>query len=104
MYKYSEIRLCPVCNSKKRPVKYAFKYLTVVQLLEKTPIVRALDISYYERTMDQTPSNSKMHSTRFTPFCKLVYRMIAFPIEQHGGVLINLFNMTEGLWVWAQKK
>jgi SAM-dependent methyltransferase len=75
-----------------------------INMLEEARLARALGTSYNEMLMDQTPSNSKMHSTRFKPFCKLVYRTIAFPIEQLGRVLTNLFGMTDGLWVWAQKK
>lgn len=43
MYKCSEIRTCPVCNSKKRSIKYSFEYLNTVRL----EIVKCLSCGIY---------------------------------------------------------
>lgn len=107
---FCNFKICSSTREDIHPVIPLFDILKAravhreIHMLEEARLVRALGTSYNKRSMDQTPANSKMHNTRFKPFCKLVYRMIAFPIEQLGGVLTNLFGMTDGLWVWAQKK
>ena len=75
-----------------------------IHTIEEARLARALGKSEGEVLLQQTPYNVKIHQARRPSFYKMIFRMIASPIEELGGVLANLFGRTDGLWIWAQKK
>ena len=75
-----------------------------IHALEEARLARALGKTESEALLEQTSNNVKIHHARRRSFYKMIFRMIVSPIEELGGVLTNLFGMTDGLWVWAQKK
>ena len=89
------------------PLIHILKAKTIyneIHSIEEARLARALGKSGGENLIPQTLLDQKINNARRRYFYKMIFEVIASPIEELGGILANLFDRTDGLWVWAQKK